>query len=327
MVHRKTKLWRTAGAGATFMLMLGTVGAAAAPAAVASIAAACLPGASAASTHSDAKARPGANAKHDPNELTSLQVAVRELDLAARLAERGVGRASGNAVVAAAITIPTVVHVIQENSTRAGGNIPDSMITAQMAVLNDSFDGGTTGGAVTSFGFSLQSINRVINPSWYPIVYGSQTERQMKAALRQGGKDTLNIYLGDLSDNLLGWATFPQRKLNTNDGVVVLGESLPGGTAVPYDEGDTATHEVGHWLGLYHTFQGGCNGQGDQVADTPAEAAPNFGCPVGIDTCPNKPGLDPISNFMDYVDDFCMDEFTAGQATRILDQWNAYRAA
>jgi hypothetical protein len=199
------------------------------------------------------------------------------------------------------------------------------MITSQISVLNDSFDGGGTGGAATEFQFSLQSINRVINPAWYPIIYQSTTERQMKNALRQGGDGTLNVYLGDLSDDLLGWATFPSNNISSRDGVVVLSESLPGGTASPYNLGDTATHEVGHWLGLYHTFQGGCGGQGDRVSDTPAEASPAFGCPNGRNTC-SSPGNDPITNFMDYTDDSCMFVFTAGQATRMLNQWNAYRA-
>lgn len=218
-----------------------------------------------------------------------------------------------------------MVHVIQRNSTRAGGNIPDSMVNSQIRVLNESFS-GATGGASTAFTFSLQRINRVTNSSWYPIRQGSSAERQMKSQLRVGGKNTLNIYLGALSNNLLGWATFPQTRLNSMDGVVVLSESLPGGTATNYNQGDTGTHEVGHWLNLYHTFQGGCAGSGDSVSDTPAEASPASGCPTGRDTC-SAPGLDPITNFMDYSYDTCMYQFTPGQATRMINAWNAYRAA
>lgn len=63
------------------------------------------------------------------------------------------------------------------------------------------------------------------------------------------------------------------------------------------------------------------------VADTPAEANPASGCPVGADTCPTKPGLDPVKNFMDYSNDACMDHFTPNQVTRMQNQWVTYRAS
>ncbi|NYT93729.1 zinc metalloprotease [Salinispora sp. H7-4] len=276
--------------------------------------------------HADAKARPGSITDHDPNHLTEAEVAARENELVnlVEMQVRREGAAAFAPVAPASVAIPVVVHVIQENSSRAGGNIPDSMIYSQIDVLNDSF-GGATGGAPTAFGFTLQSINRVTNPSWYPINYGSSSERSMKRSLRVGGAETLNIYLGDLSSGLLGWATFPKRSINKMDGVVVLNESLPGGTATNYNLGDTGTHEVGHWLNLYHTFQGGCSGSGDGVSDTPAEASPAYQCPTGRDTC-SSAGVDPIHNFMDYTYDSCMYEFTPGQASRMLTAWNAYRA-
>lgn len=270
-------------------------------------------------TPATAKARPGAE-RHEPNVLTAKQIDQREAELATALKA-----APRRVTPTATITIPVVFHVISEDGTRANGNITDAMINSQMTVLNQAF-AGQTGGAVTAFGFSLQAINRVTNPAWYPIIDGSNAERQMKAQLRTGGKNTLNIYTGLLSDDLLGWATFPKRQADSYDGVVILAESVPGGTATPYNLGDTATHEIGHWLNLYHTFQGGCNNQGDQVSDTPSEASPAFGCPTGRNTCPNKAGNDPITNFMDYSDDSCMFAFTAGQAARMLSGWNAFRA-
>ncbi|MFV2112285.1 zinc metalloprotease [Micromonospora sp. LOL_025] len=318
---------RTAGvASTTLALLLSTAAVGVVPAASAFSAAPTEVCVEPADVHSDARVKPGGGAEHEPNELTLAETREREADLAAALRERARFRAgAGASTMAATVTIPVVVHVIQENSTRAGGNIPDSLINSQISVLNQSFS-GATGGASTAFSFQLQKINRVTNPSWYPIVQGSSAERSMKTSLRTGGKNTLNIYLGELSDSLLGWATFPTRKLSSMDGVVVLSESLPGGTATNYNQGDTGTHEVGHWLNLYHTFQGGCSGSGDSVSDTAAEASPASGCPTGRDTC-TAPGVDPITNFMDYSYDSCMYQFTAGQASRMLTAWNAYRAA
>ena len=218
------------------------------------------------------------------------------------------------------VNIPTYVHVINNGSSPANGNIPDSQIQAQIAVLNAAFN-------KVGIGFTVMATTRTTNASWYTMSPESGAEAQAKGALRQGGKNALNLYVANPGQGLLGWATFPwsYNSAPLDDGVVVLFSSVPGGTAVPYNEGDTGTHEVGHWLGLYHTFQGGCGGSGDYVADTPAEDSPAFGCPVGSNTCPAKAGVDPITNFMDYTDDSCMNTFSTGQVARMQLAWNTYR--
>jgi len=213
------------------------------------------------------------------------------------------------------------------------GHVPDSQIAAQIDVLNKSYAGQFGGLATaTPFKFVLAGTDTTVNSKWFALGYGTSNETAMKKALRKGTKADLNLYSAKLSNNLLGWATFPSSYAGKplNDGVVLLYSSLPGGTAGGYNEGDTVTHEAGHWLGLYHTFQGGCGGDsapatsGDLVADTPAEASPQYSC-AERDSCSTSVGTDPVHNFMDYTPDSCMYELTPGQSQRMADQWVAYR--
>jgi hypothetical protein len=260
--------------------------------------------------------------RRDPHELTATQAAVLEADLARALAAKdhatSARRPAGRSGVAAAFVatrIRVYFHVITDG---ARGRLTASEISSQVNVLNSAFSG-------SGFSFTLAGTDTTSNTSWYNLRSGSKQERAMKRSLRKGTMADLNVYSANLQGGLLGWATFPKSTYSAMDGVVVLNESLPGGSAAPYNLGDTATHEVGHWLGLYHTFQGGCAGSGDYVADTPAEASPAYGCPTGRDTCSGG-GADPIRNFMDYTDDACMNTFTTGQRTRMQQSWTAYRA-
>jgi pregnancy-associated plasma protein-A len=250
--------------------------------------------------------------KH-PDEIGMAEI---DREVARRIAARSEFGDTSNATGG---TINVYFHVIRRGSGTANGDIPTSQITSQMNVLNAAF-------ASTGWSFTLAAVDRTTNTSWFNMGYGSSAEAQAKAALRRGTADDLNIYTANPGGGLLGWATFPSSYDSDplDDGVVILFSSVPGGTAAPYNLGDTATHEVGHWMGLYHTFQGGCSSTNDAVADTPRERSAAFGCPVGRNTCPQA-GSDPIRNFMDYTDDSCMNTFSAGQDTRMDQQFTAYR--
>lgn len=226
------------------------------------------------------------------------------------------------------VTIETVFHVISDAELTAEERARmQGMVDAQMQVLNDSFSGQTSQTASDSpFRFDLTTTEYVVNETWATVAPG-KTEKEMKAALHQGDARTLNVYAADIGGGLLGWAYFPKGYNHGRDyvdGVVILDESMPGGTAGKYALGDTLTHEVGHWMMLEHTFAHGCSAAGDYVADTPKEAVPQFNCPEGADTC-KAPGLDPIRNFMDYTQDSCMNEFTPGQVERMNDAWLDFR--
>lgn len=229
------------------------------------------------------------------------------------------------------VTIPVYWHVV---TTAGGSGNVSSMIPDQMQVLRDAYAGG-------KFEFELKSVEVVANNAWFFAELGSPGEVAMKNALRQGGPESLNIYTTN-GDIYLGWATPAQdyKREPSYDGVVLYWAAMPGtGFAGPhpdepdgiltYDQGDTGTHEVGHWLGLEHTFgpgTGACTNPGDFIKDTPTESEPQFFC-AARDSCVGSPfkGDDPITNFMDYVDDVCMDNFTADQTKRMRKHWHAFR--
>ncbi len=215
--------------------------------------------------------------------------------------------------------MPVYIHVMLDKN--GNGDVTQTQIDQQIAELNQDFAGGeSTAAASTGFSFTLAGVDRYRNSQWHAdrqsTTYRSQT--------RLGGANALNIWLVDF--NYLGITTFPWDYASNPkiDGIRVQYTSLPGGSATNYNDGKTASHEAGHWFGLYHTFQGGCTSTNDSVSDTPAQSSSTSGCPEGRDSC-SLPGLDPIHNYMDYSYDPCYNQFTPGQSSRISQMWTAYR--
>ncbi|WP_270074735.1 zinc metalloprotease [Streptomonospora mangrovi] len=218
--------------------------------------------------------------------------------------------------------VPLVVHVVHaEDGT---GDVDDGTVQEQVDVLNKAFAGGFAG-ADTGFSFDLRDVTRTANDAWFEDFTSHADEA--RSQLRRGGAETLNLYLVNMGEGVLGQATFPQ-EYETDaaaDGVMVDYRTVPGGSRENYNLGYTAVHETGHWLGLFHTFQNGCDRPGDYVDDTPYQREQSSGCPEGSDTCPQR-GADPVHNFMDYSDDPCLNNFTRGQARRMAEHWEAFRA-
>ena len=161
------------------------------------------------------------------------------------------------------ITIDVHVHVLTR--TNGTGGVTPKMVVDQIKVLNEAFAGRTANQSQwTPFRFRLATYDVTRNTDWYD--WGiDDDDVPAKRALHRGGMDDLNMYIANLGGGLLGYATFPQNDEGRLDGVVCSARACPDGSAEPFNEGDTATHEVGHWLGLYHTFQEGCSAPGDRV--------------------------------------------------------------
>jgi hypothetical protein len=213
-------------------------------------------------------------------------------------------------------TIRVAFHVLTAGKL---GQVSDAQIAAQIDELNRSYAG-------TDYSFRLVSVDRTDQGGWSRMNPLTGTERKAKAALAVDPAHTLNVYTAALGNKLLGWSYLPWwlPEDNSLHGVVVHYGSLPGGYLNAYNLGRTVVHEVGHYLGLLHTFENGCEAPGDLVDDTPFEAGPAFGCPEGRNTCPD-PEPDPIHNYMDYSDDPCLTEFTPDQADLMHDMVTAYR--
>jgi hypothetical protein len=234
------------------------------------------------------------------------------------------------------VEIPIAFHVITDGSV---GRVSNEQLRQQVELLNTAY-------ASSGFSFVLRSRETVDRPEWFLMEPDGQAEQDAKQELGVRTDRALNIYVANSS--YLGYARWPWELASKPalDGVVIRSDTLPvrDPLAVPYSEwnlGMTAVHEVGHWLGLLHTFDtvdprtvSGCD-PGDEVADTPATAMEHYGpsdldsaCPVSVfDTCPEMPGSDPIDNYMEYSADRCLTHFTVGQAERMLTMVRTYRAS
>jgi hypothetical protein len=208
-------------------------------------------------------------------------------------------------------------HIITDGDT---GNVDDFTIAEQMRALNRSFEW-------RGLSFNLVSVDRIANQKWFYGCDNFGVERKMKETLRQGTAVDLNIYTCAPA-RFLGLSAFPWYYADAPilDGIILHYGVLPRGFVEPFNKGEVLVHEAGHWMGLYHTYQGGCDGDGDFVSDTPAEARPSVGsCPIGRDTCP-APGLDPTENYMDNSGDSCWTQFTSEQYVRMDEHFAIYRS-
>ncbi len=191
----------------------------------------------------------------------------------------------------AVVRIPTYVHVIK--GTHRGERVPagPKRVRKAISILNNAMAGNqSNASAPARYRFILKEIDYTKRDGWHHAFFNGPRDQRMKRALHRGNERTLNLYInggGPRNEPVLGWSRFPWQYRGTPrlDHVSVNFAALPGGKATGYNRGDTLVHETGHWLGLFHTFEGGCRGDGDVVADTPAEGEPSYYCETTRDTC------------------------------------------
>lgn len=242
------------------------------------------------------------------------------------------GKVSQNKAV---ITIPVVVHVVYNTSAQ---NVSDAQIQSQIDVLNKDFRKLNTDLNLIPSTFSSLVADAEINfclanrdPSGNATtgiirVQTSQTSFSTNDGMKSassGGSNAwstnqyLNIWVCNMSGGILGYAQFPGGAAAT-DGVVI-GYTCFGttGTAqAPFNKGRTATHEVGHWLNLRHIWGDATCGS-DLVSDTPVHNTSNYACPSHPRANSCGTSAEMFMNYMDYVDDACMQMFSNGQKARM----------
>ncbi|MFK7807875.1 MAG: T9SS type A sorting domain-containing protein [Saprospiraceae bacterium] len=236
---------------------------------------------------------------------------------------------NNNKVVDGIITIPVVVHVVWNT---AAENISTAQVQSQIDILTEDFrrlnsdaDGTWPQGDDSEIEFCLATTDPNGNPTdgiTRTNTSNSSFSGNDNVKFNSSGghdawpsSDYMNFWVCDLSGGLLGYAQFPGGPAST-DGIVCDYQYVGDiGTATfPYELGRTATHEVGHWLNLYHIWgDGGC-GVDDAVSDTPLSDASNGGCSTGHVSCGT---VDMVQNYMDYSYDACMNLFTTGQKSRM----------
>lgn len=243
---------------------------------------------------------------------------------------------SGSRDINAVYSIPVVVHVLYNTTSQ---NISDAQIKSQIDVLNEDFrrlnadkvntpSAHATVAADAEISFCLATVDPNGNPTTgITRTQTSVTSFTSNDAMKyssSGGKDAwntskyLNLWVCNLGGGLLGYAQFPGGPAAT-DGVVINYQYFGRGysTVAPYNKGRTGTHEVGHWLNLRHIW-GDASCGNDYVSDTPTQQTSNYGCPSYPHvTCSNGTAGDQFMNYMDYVDDGCMNMFSLGQKTRM----------
>lgn len=219
----------------------------------------------------------------------------------------------------------TFLQFTAPNGSYQNGLLTDAQIENQTTALNTAYN-------QHGYSFYTANIDSANNSGWYYATasYHYDTgqwnnDDQFLAMASAMGMDiatSINFYFTG-EDYMQGMGVYPWSfaEDDTKNGLFCANYTIPGGD-FPYHLGITGVHEVGHYFGLYHTFENGCSAPGDEVDDTPFQSDANYGCPSNSYSCGS---YDDIGNFMDYMDDDCLNHFTTGQVDRIDWALNTYR--